>query len=300
VSSKAPHSGGRSGHSPRGPSAHSAAPLRGPGLVWEPKALSAEDRVELGQYLAGLKPLWEQRYSHKRPLPEGQTQRSLLRPVYWLGNWQFACLGYFEPPHKLYDRAVRAETFPPVIERIVERAHQIARKRLPAEHIPRGWRLNTCLINFYGSRKEGQREADLARVGEHFDREPGPVASLSLGERALFQFVRPGQRNEAPARSLWLEEGGLLVFSGPTWKDGLLHRVLRVEDKARLDMEPRLPDFRIRRINLTFRYVPEEYIRPYASLGATAKGDIAEYVSQLGVNSPHWAAAQSSDGGAHL
>ena len=40
---------------------------------------------------------------------------------------------------------------------------------------------------------EGDRWVDVARVSEHRDFEPGPVASISLGERALFQFVRRGE-----------------------------------------------------------------------------------------------------------
>src|SRR3712207_7147345 len=40
-----------------------------------------------------------------------------------------------------------------------------------------GWHLNTCLVNFYGSRLEDGRWVDTARVGEHKDFEPGPVRS---------------------------------------------------------------------------------------------------------------------------
>ncbi len=48
--------------------------------------------TEVLAWLATLRSLWEQRCSTRRPLPIGEPQKSLLRRVYWLGNWQFACL----------------------------------------------------------------------------------------------------------------------------------------------------------------------------------------------------------------
>ena len=41
--------------------------------------------------------------------------------MYWLGNWQFACLDYYRPPKGVKDRCVRAEPFPPVLQRQVEK-----------------------------------------------------------------------------------------------------------------------------------------------------------------------------------
>src|SRR5687768_12950531 len=158
------------------------------------------------------------RYSTRRPPPPGREQRRLLRPVYWLGNWQFACLGYYEPPRGVRDRCVAAEPFPPALARIVADIEARVRARFPRVDVPPGWRLDTCLVNLYGSRLEGERWVDAARVGEHRDFEPGPVASLSIGERALFQFVERGERG-APARTQWLDDGSLQVFGGPRWKD---------------------------------------------------------------------------------
>ena len=83
-----------------------------PGYVDEPA------RAEILAWLATLRPLWEQRYSTVRPPPPGKVQRPLLRPVYWLGNWQFACLGYYEPPRGVHDRCVAAEPFPPCLATI--------------------------------------------------------------------------------------------------------------------------------------------------------------------------------------
>ena len=203
------------------------------------------------------------RYSTKRPPPPGKQQRGLLRPVYWLGNWQFACLGYYEPPKRhAATVAVAAEPFPPVLARLRRRRSSAACARgFPPATVPRRWHLNTCLVNFYGNRIEAGKAVDAARVGEHRDFEPGPVASLSLGERARFQFVRRGATRDAPpVRTQWLEDGSLQIFGGPRWKDDLLHRVQRVDDKHELDLPPQIDGFRTRRVNFTFRYVPDEHV----------------------------------------
>lgn len=233
------------------------------------------------QWLASIHPLWEMRYSTDRPPPRGHSQRQLLRPVYWLGSWQFACLGYYEPPRRTRDCAVAAEPFPAVMANLVDRIEREIRSRFPAAHVPRDWRLNTCLVNFYGHRRQGGRWVDVARVGEHRDFEPGPVASVSLGERARFQFVRRGRAPTPPVRTEWLEDGSLQAFGGPWWKDELLHRVQRVEDKRDLNLAPAVEGFRTRRVNLTFRYVPEGDIIPFARLGSRARVDVRDYVAEL-------------------
>ena len=43
-----------------------------------------------------------------------------MRPVYWLGGWQFACLDYYRPPDGVDDRCVRAEPFPAVLAKLKE------------------------------------------------------------------------------------------------------------------------------------------------------------------------------------
>src|SRR5438309_911126 len=93
-------------------------------------------------------------------------QRRLLRPVYWLGAWQFACLDYYRPPDGVEDRCVRAEPFPPVLAGWVARMESDARRLFATDEVPRGWRLNTCLVNLYGSRLEAGKRVDVARVGE--------------------------------------------------------------------------------------------------------------------------------------
>jgi alkylated DNA repair dioxygenase AlkB len=259
--------------------------------VYEPTFIDDRSRADILAWLATLHPLWEMRYSTKRPPPPGKQQRGLLRPVYWLGNWQFACLGYYEPPKRIRNVAVTAEPFPAVLARLVGVIEKRVRAGFPANTVPRRWHLNTCLVNFYGSRDEGGKMIDAARVGEHRDFEPGPVASLSIGERARFQFVRRGQFDAPPVRTQWLEDNSLQIFGGPRWKDDLLHRVQRVDNKHDVDLPPKLAGFRTRRVNFTFRYVPDEHVTPYAKLPAEARDDVRDYVTELAAHSPFFAAA---------
>ncbi|HTL35237.1 MAG TPA: alpha-ketoglutarate-dependent dioxygenase AlkB [Kofleriaceae bacterium] len=260
--------------------------------VYEPDFIDPASRAEILAWLATLHPLWEKRYSTKRPPPAGKTQRGLLRPVYWLGNWQFACLGYYEPPKRTKHVAVAAEPFPSVLARLVASIEKRVRQTFPQQTVPRRWHLNTCLVNFYGDREQDGKWVDAARVGEHRDFEPGPVASLSLGERARFQFVRRGAtENAPPVRTQWLEDNSLQIFAGPRWKDDLLHRVQRVDDKFKTDLPPQITGFRTRRVNFTFRYVPDEHVTPFAQLPAAAREDVRDYVAELAQHAPFFAKA---------
>jgi hypothetical protein len=193
--------------------------------------------------------------------------------------------------------AVAAEPFPPVLARLVAAVERRVRAGFPPAAVPRRWHLNTCLVNFYGDRIVAGRPVDAARVGEHRDFEPGPVASISIGERARFQFVPRGDRHAAPVRTQWLDDGSLQVFGGPRWKDELLHRVQRVDDKHQLDLPPAIPDFRTRRINFTFRYVPDEHVIPYGALEPQAQDDVREYVETLARHAPFFAAALAAAAG---
>src|SRR4051812_31237076 len=76
------------------------------GLYYNPKFISHAEREEILAWLSGLHPIWDERYSKSNPPPAGKTQRRLLRPVYWLGNWQFACLNYYHPPKGILNRCV--------------------------------------------------------------------------------------------------------------------------------------------------------------------------------------------------
>jgi alkylated DNA repair protein (DNA oxidative demethylase) len=263
--------------------------------VYEPGFVNDDARAEILAWLETLRPLWELRYSTRRALPVGKQQRPLLRPVYWLGNWQFACLGYYEPPKRVHGAAVAAEPFPPVLARLVAAIERRVRGGFPPAVVPRRWHLNTCLVNFYGDRLGGGKPLDAARVGEHRDFEPGPVASISLGERARFQFVRRGARDAPPVRTQWLEDRSLQLFGGPLWKDDLLHRVQRVDDKLNLDLPPAIEGFRTRRVNFTFRYVPDEHVVPFAELPPQARDDVRDYVATLAASSPFFAQALASE-----
>lgn len=265
---------------------------RAEGHLYQPGFLSGAERAELLRYLETLHPLWEDRFSARNPPPPGQRQRRLLRPVYWLGNWQFACLDYYRPPAFVRDRCVRAEPFPPLLEGLVRRIEALARERFEGPDLPRGWHLDTCLVNFYGSRVEPDgRRTDVARVGEHRDFEPGPVASISLGERALFQFVRsqrPGER-EAVVLQQWLEDGSLQLFGGPLWKKQLFHRVQRVDARDGRRFARHVEGFETRRINLTLRYVPDEHVVPFARLAPGPAADVRGYLEELARHSPFFA-----------
>ena len=263
--------------------------------VYEPAFIDDAANAEILSWLATLRPLWEQRYSTLRPIPSGKQQRQLLRPVYWLGNWQFACLGYYEPPRRTFDVAVAAEPLPRVLARLVATIEKRVRAGFPPPYVPRRWHLNTCLVNFYGEREQDGKTIDAARVGEHRDFEPGPVASLSLGERARFQFVRRGARDAPPVRTQWLEDRSLQIFGGPRWKDDLLHRVQRVDDKHDLDLPPSIAGFRTRRVNFTFRYVPDEHVIPFAKLPERTRDDVRGYVETLAASSPFFKAQLASE-----
>ena len=264
------------------------------GHIYERDFFSAGVRAELLQYLLSLHPIWEDRFSPNHPPPPGQKQRRLLRPVYWLGNWQFACLDYYRPPHGVDGRCVRAEPFPPVLARLVSQVEVRAKDLFEPEDVPPGWHLNTCLVNFYGSRVAtgpDERRVDSARVGEHRDFEPGPVASISLGERALFQFVRsqrPGER-DAVVSQTWLEDSSLQVFGGERWKKHHFHRVQRVEDKGAHRFALHVQGFETRRVNFTFRYVPDEHVIPFSQLTRDNADDVRGYMQELARHSAYFA-----------
>jgi hypothetical protein len=197
------------------------------------------------------------------------------------------------------DRAVAAEPFPPVLARLRPLMEDRARRMFRGtDDVPAGWHLNTCLVNFYGTRLEGGARVDTARVGEHKDFEPGPVASLSLGERALFQFVtsrKPGDRDGVVSQQ-WLDDGSLQIFGGDQWKKRTFHRVQRVDRKGAHRFELPVPDFEVRRVNLTFRYVPDEHVQRFKDLSPQARLDVEGYVKELAAHSPFFAGELAAAG----
>ncbi len=257
------------------------------GLFYQFPFIDRKERAKLLLWLETLVPLWEMRFSEHNPPPENDEQRQLKRPVYWLGNWQFACLDYYHPPQGIHNRCVRAETYPVQLQKLVDRIEFIAKKRFPKSFFPEKWKLNTCLINFYGNKLEEGKWIDRARVGEHKDFEPGPVGSLSIGDRAFFQFVNGKTQlgDENIVLSQWLEDSSLQIFGGDKWKSKVFHRVQRVEDKRNELIGPKIENFNTRRINFTFRYVPEEHIYPLKDLPKNLQADIHPYVQTLSKSS---------------
>ncbi|WP_408097746.1 alpha-ketoglutarate-dependent dioxygenase AlkB [Peredibacter sp. HCB2-198] len=260
------------------------------GLYYQFPFVDRKERAQLLSWLETLHPLWEMRFSEHNPPPEGDEQRPLLRPVYWLGNWQFACLDYYHPPKGILHRCVRAETYPPLLQKLVDRIEFIAKKRFPKSYFPEKWKLNTCLINFYGNKFEDGKWVDRARVGEHKDFEPGPVGSLSLGDRAFFQFVngKSSLGEDNIVFSQWLEDSSLQIFGGDKWKTKTFHRVQRVEDKRKEVLGPKIENFQTRRINFTFRYVPEEHIYQLKDMPAPKLQDIRPYLETLALHSSYF------------
>ena len=256
-------------------------------LIYEPGYVRPADKQEILRYLKTLFPIWEMRYSQNNPPPAGQTQRSLLRPVYWLGNWQFACLNYYHPPKGIDFRCVQAEAFPPVMQKWVDQIQERVRNEFLPKDVPRDWHLNTCLINYYGDRiqsdEKGEKKVDCARVGEHKDFEPGPVASISFGEKALIQFVSRAhkQARSQVVKQMWLEDSSLQIFGGDRYKKQLFHRIQRVEKKSGKFFDVNTPEFETRRINFTFRYVPREHIQAFHRFPKALQEDVREYVEKL-------------------
>lgn len=262
------------------------------GLFYHTPFISKKEREEILTYLSTLKPLWEMRFSEHNPPPAGDEQRELLRPVYWLGNWQFACLDYFHPPQGTDNRCVKAEAYPKILQDIVTRIENFVRASFPKQDVPAKWELNTCLINFYGDKIIDGKKIDTARVGEHRDFEPGPVASLSIGDRAFFQFL---SGNKKQGQKIfwqgWLEDSSLQIFAGTKWKEKAFHRVQRVENKRKDKFKLEIKNFNTRRINFTFRYVPREYIKPFNEFPDHLQEDIKGYMQELAKSSEFFSSA---------
>lgn len=261
--------------------------IRKDGLFYHPTFVKKDEREALMAYLQSLYPIWENRYSEHNPPPPGDEQRRLLRPVYWLGNWQFACLNYYHPPKGIHNRCVAAEDYPPILKKLIAVMEDITKRHFKKHEVPKNWHLNTCLINFYGSTiDENGKKIDCARVGDHKDFELGPVASLSFGERAFFQFVLGNrQREDNILYEQWLSDCSLMIFGGELYKDKAFHRVQRVESKLKTTFKLNTTQFETRRINLTFRYVPVEHIVPYKNLPAEFKSDVKGYMEMLAEHS---------------
>ena len=209
------------------------APARLPGLHYDSGFISPAVRAEIVAWLRTVFPLWEQRYSLLRPPPAGRDAAPAAAAGVLAGQLAVRLPRLLPAPDR-GARSLRGGRAVSAGARAAGGEHRGADPRhVHGPDLPHGWHLNTCLVNFYGSRLVDGAWVDTARVGEHKDFEPGPVASLSLGERALFQFVtshRPGERERVVAQQ-WLDDGSLQIFGGHKWKRQTFHRVQRVDDR---------------------------------------------------------------------
>jgi len=258
------------------------SPIERSGLSYLPRFIDADEAEALVAYFGQLVPLWEQRYRDPARLRAGRGGY-LTRPVYWLGAWQFACLGYYAEPHHRRDRCVRAEPFPPVMTAILDRLLPTLRAHSPAFDAPP----NTCLINYYGREVGDGPPRDYARLKMHRDGEPGPVAMFSIGQPGLLEFLDP-ERDEPTELAVWTRHRSVTVLSGPDHKDRLYHRVRRVRHGSKPALHVRLDDFEVRRISVSFRHVPEELVTDFAELPADSRGLVRDYIEELAEQSAHW------------
>jgi len=262
--------------------------LRMEGFSYLPRFLDGSEAAALAEFFAGLHPLWEKRHADGEPSRRGGTG-ALTRPVYWLGAWQFAALGYYSEPDHIEQKCVRAEPLPPVMRSVLERLRpELALHgddRLP----------NTCLINFYGNTPKGpgRPPVDRARLRMHRDAEPGPVIMFSVGQPAQFEFVVPTEPE--PRHSQWVRHRSVVVFSGAQYKDALYHRVTRVRYGKEPVLTADLEEFEVRRVSVSFRHIPEEYILDFGDLGDRAKRIVRPYVEELAERSEHYRRQLATD-----
>jgi alkylated DNA repair dioxygenase AlkB len=261
-------------------------PLQRDGFTYLPRFMSASEGQELIAYFESLAPIWEQRHGGDTAVREGVGSRRIARPVYWLGAWQFASLGYYAEPHYREDRCVRAEPFPPLFNELLERLRpELARH----DSLDVGARQhNTCLINYYGSEHGEGAPRDQARLRIHRDGEPGPVAMFCVGQPGLLEFVDP-ERSREPELALWTRHRSVVIISGADYKDRLYHRLTRVRYGAEPELQSPLADFALRRVSVSFRHVPEALISDFAELPAPARERVRPYVEQLARGSEHFA-----------
>ena len=263
--------------------------IRDAGFSYLPRFLSAQEAEELGEYFAGLRPLWEQRYASESQSRRGHKGR-LTRPVYWLGAWQFAALGYYSEPDHQHQKCLTAEPLHPLMTRILERLRDELKLHGETGPLP-----NTCLINYYGSQpKQGRKPpVDYARLRMHRDAEPGAVVMLSVGQPAQLEFVTPGA--DSPEHAQWVRNRSVVIISGPEYKDRLYHRVTRVRYGAAPVLSSKLDDFDVRRISVSFRHVPPEHIHDLAELDQHARSVVRPYVEELAQHSEHFARQLEAD-----
>ncbi len=252
------------------------------GFSYLPRFIQADEADVLIEYFGNLVPLWEQRY-HDRAKRSGTHSRRLTRPVYWLGAWQFACLGYYAEPWHRQNRCLRAEQFPAVMVAILSRLQSQLRDHDASVDEPP----NSCLINYYGREIGDGPPRDYARLRMHRDGEPGPVVMFSIGQPGLLEFVDPNAPKMAEL-AVWTRHRSVSILSGAEYKDRLYHRITQVRYGDKPAIECQLDRFEARRISVSFRYVPHDLIVDLDELRADARAQVIDYVKTLASHSPHF------------
>jgi alkylated DNA repair dioxygenase AlkB len=267
------------------------APIERSGFSYLPRFITSKESEELVAYFSALTPLWERRHvenAHGRA--DGHSRR-LTRPVYWLGAWQFACLGYYAEPDHREHRCLTGEPFPKVIDAILERlvATLMADHVWPDRGAGDSALPNTCLINYYGREvSDDGPPRDYARLRMHRDGEPGPVIMFNVGQAGLFELLDPN-RSPEPELAIWTRHRSVTIISGPEFKDRLYHRVSAVRTGIEPRLQCRVPNFQVRRVSVSFRHVPTELIEDLGQFPSKRRDAVVGYVEELAKESDHYA-----------
>lgn len=264
------------------------AEIQRPGFSYLPRFIQADEAEELIAYFGAVSPIWERRHQEGQHQRSGKQGRRLTRPVYWLGAWQFASLGYYAEPDYRLDRCVRAEGFPDVMQGILDRL------RGPLDELHRGSARdtgglpNTCLINYYGREVGDGQPRDYARLRMHRDGEPGPVVMFSIGQPGLLEFLDPDVSPE-PELSVWTRHRSVTILSGPDFKDRLYHRIVQVRTGQDPALRCSLDNFELRRVSVSFRHVGDDLITDFGELPQERRELVRGYVQELAEHSEHFA-----------
>ncbi len=259
-----------------------------PGFTYRPQFISKDESEQLIAYFGGLHPLWEQRHRDTGKERSGKHHRRLTRPVYWLGAWQFACLGYYAEPDHREHRCMRAEPFPLVIREILSRLQDVLIRQHAAAAEPKlGGLPNTCLLNYYGREVGEGVPRDYARLRMHRDHEPGPVIMFNIGQAGLLEFLDPDRAPE-PELALWMRHRSISIISGANFKDRLYHRITQVRTGDLPAMHCQVPNFEVRRVSVSFRCVPSDLIENFSQLPQDSQDQVRDYVETLAQNSEHY------------
>jgi len=245
--------------------------------------MSVAEADELIAYFGKIVPIWEQRHKGDDHGRSENHSRRLTRPVYWLGAWQFACLGYYAEPHYREDRCLRAEPFPSAMASVLQRLLPELREHDKTyTDVP-----NSCLINYYGREIGAGPPRDYARLRMHRDGEPGPVVMFSFGQPGLLEFLDP-ERDTDPELSIWTRHRSVVILSGANFKDRLYHRVREVRHGREPEIPTKLGGFEARRVSVSFRYVPDDLIYNFDGMTAAARTQIRPHVEELAEHSEHF------------